>query len=200
VTEEFRESLPLDDWFEHDLDTDIRASIEMLVLALDKTRISHSFWKWAVVASHNALQGLCVGFLTQTNGSGALEKRSERAIARSHGDESDLPSATLPSIRLANLPDLLARLPEPHRVRVSEHSPNENGGEELWLWRLHDARNNYIHYGEFRWFVTRNNLHAAVFVAVQKMLKLLEKAAPNSATQLGQRRTAETLEASEAVT
>jgi hypothetical protein len=66
-------------WLRTDEREDVLASLSLCVSCLDKTAQKPVFWKWAILAIHNALQGAMVCHLSGTAQLGALTSKSAKA-------------------------------------------------------------------------------------------------------------------------
>ena len=132
---------------------DVRVSLLLLRDMLRQVEEQPLFWKWCILAAHSALYGACVCILTRTDGLGALEDRSTKALSEklygetARGRELDHEAIEWPEERVALLPDLLERLPGDLRTRLPERKANEYGWDEAGdLRRLHEYRNGFVHF------------------------------------------------------
>ena len=153
-----------EDWLQIDEFDDVRASLLMLESALGCIEQDKVFWKWSILATHSAVQGACVCFLTRTDGGGALDKRSEMSLLAYHNQSSQMASSKkynrdrklgsldYPKTRVASLPELLRRLPQKWKVEIPKNSEMpSNGVRNLDFQRLHNFRNKLTHFESVSW-------------------------------------------------
>ena len=110
------------------------------------------YWKWIIISAHSALQGACVCMLTETAGTGALRKdATTKLLARL--DEDAGSTNEWPDERLADLSELLARLPVDLKIKIKELAtpfPFDVVGD---IRRLHDMRNEFSHFTPKSWSI-----------------------------------------------
>ncbi|MCV6584531.1 MAG: hypothetical protein OIF47_03260 [Marinibacterium sp.] len=143
-----------------DLDefSDVLASMRALEFHLTEFDQNNAAWKWIVISAHSMLQGMCVCYLTHTDGSGALERRSEEELRKYHAHGSkaaiyehkgivlDEPDVPYPEKRIANFHELLRRLPKPYTVSLPKTLAHIRNDRQSRLFLLNDFRNEYIHF------------------------------------------------------
>ena len=148
-------------YFRLDEFDDVLSSLLLLKEYLPKTSTQPVFWKWVIVAAHSALQSACVCLLTRTDGSGALDKvAGDKLWKKLYGtskdgqENLDNPSVEWPNETVANLPELLKRLPDGLSVTIPS-SKAESYGFDLPgdLRRLHEFRHKFMHFRPVHWSV-----------------------------------------------
>ncbi|MEZ5911785.1 MAG: hypothetical protein R3D84_05765 [Paracoccaceae bacterium] len=154
-----------DSYVEMDEFADVLSSLVTLREALRTVEVTPTSWKWIILAAHSALQGSCVCLLTRTDGSGALTEKAEmalrhyhdhstqKAITEGHGGRWILPAPACPDDRVANLPDLLRRLPTGLQIDSPKNGANPEMQPNLDIWRLHDFRNRFTHFPSLHWSI-----------------------------------------------
>jgi len=113
----------------------------MLESALGCIEQDKVFWKWSILATHSAVQGACVCFLTRTDGGGALDKRSEMSLLAYHNQSSQMASS-----KKYNRDRKLGSLDYPKNSEIPS-----NGVRNLDFQRLHNFRNKLTHFESVSW-------------------------------------------------
>lgn len=127
-------------------DTDLEAvvSLAMVSETLPKvTKVSH-YWKWVIIAMHNALQGYMVLALRGTCGLNVLDKkcREELIAARKRG------SKDLPNLRLDGFMDLYQKIKRDKQMLLYTNSKSfrPRGSQTESVKSLNRLRNDFIHF------------------------------------------------------
>ncbi|MDW3223031.1 MAG: hypothetical protein R8G34_09145 [Paracoccaceae bacterium] len=75
-------------YIEFDEFIDVEASLANVDICLDALSSNPLLWNQIIVGCHAALTSACVAILTRTDGSGALNKGSERKLRKHHNERS----------------------------------------------------------------------------------------------------------------
>ncbi|MEM6905670.1 MAG: hypothetical protein AAF568_07225 [Pseudomonadota bacterium] len=127
-------------------------------------------WKWVVIGLHNALTGVCVCALTQTDGSGVWKSKQEKEFraALYANDVSDTTDAdeVLRDGFVESLKELLKRL-EIH-INLSQEDCWRHGKDdrERYLRLLHSLRNDFTHFRPQAWSIELAGLPTMVAVII----------------------------------
>jgi|SRR5690606_1970863 hypothetical protein len=160
---------------------DVHASLTLLRGVLERILEEPALWKWAVIAGHSALQGACVCILTQTDGLGALTDKSTRELTEKlygetdRGRKMDEDSVAWPEERIAELPELLKRLPGELKVSLPGRNARSYGYELPGdLRRLHEFRNKFTHFASISWSIQIAGLPRIIGRAVDLTRRIVE--------------------------
>ncbi|MEO1679424.1 MAG: hypothetical protein AAFU80_14830 [Pseudomonadota bacterium] len=160
--------------------SDVAASLKLLRVSLQDSVHSTIYWKPCILHSHSALQGACVCILTNTDGTGALAKSSEKELMNKLYGESgagrNLDDGALewPEDFIASLPELLKRLPNGLQVRLPEKKerpyPLNTEGD---LRRLHEFRNMLVHFPPGSWNLKLSRLPRIISESVSAIERIV---------------------------
>ena len=150
-------------WHSTDEFHDVYASLLLLKKSLELVKKEPTFWKWAILSAHSALQSACVCILTRTDGGGALDKSSEKKLHEYHSLSSQkavneanetewiLGDPVYPETRISNLPELLKKLPTDIKVVIPKNVRSEDDRLIKDLSMLHGFRNKFTHFESLGW-------------------------------------------------
>src|SRR4051812_15017130 len=96
------------DYVRYDEIEDVLSSLDLLAIVVQLVRKNPSYWKWVIVAAHDALQGAMICALNDTSGVSVLEQKSARKML----DWLETQEGEVPNERLAGFKTLLARCQE----------------------------------------------------------------------------------------
>jgi hypothetical protein len=145
------------EYLEVDEFTDVVNSVEQLCVALDRALENPKLWKDIILTSHATLQGTCVCILTRTDGTGALAKGNQKALMHKlYGEVNgsrnlDDDSVDWPEDFIADLPELLKRLPNGLAVSLPGRKADYGYDAAGDLRRLHEFRNKFVHFSPTSW-------------------------------------------------
>ena len=153
--------MPARDYLRFDEVEDVLLSLDLLALVAELILKQPSYWKWMIIAAHDALQGAMVCALNDTSGVNVLADRSARETLEWH----DAPKGTMPNQWLAGFESLLTRCQDKSRM---EDEPLVLTKEQLKdLRRLHEEfRNNFSHFTPMSWSIEIAGLPRIVGTAV----------------------------------
>ncbi|WP_299685920.1 hypothetical protein [uncultured Tateyamaria sp.] len=152
------------DYVEFDEFIDVEASLHSALAGLQATSGNPLFWKQVVLCTHAALQGAAVCILTRTNGGGALSKRSETDLLDYFENDREKTTAkkqgtlppeemAFPAPKMQNLPGLLRRLPDGLNTDIPQRFDDCASPQIRDLWRLHNWRNEFVHFQVVSWSI-----------------------------------------------
>ncbi|MEM1236481.1 MAG: hypothetical protein AAGI10_05870 [Pseudomonadota bacterium] len=139
---------------------DVIHSLIIVKDAVQKTQNAPLFWKVAIIHTHAALQGSCVCLLTRTDGTGAMTQKVEKDMWEKYYGVTegvsnlDRPEIRYPTPRVADLGDLLKRLPKDIRPSIPSEVPRKkpwNAETDLRL--LINLRNEFMHFPPQGWTI-----------------------------------------------
>ncbi len=175
-----------DEYYEFDNFTDVETSVEALVFALKMVDEKPAFWKVAVNYTHLALQGSCVCLLTKTDRTGPFKKRSEEelrkylnqrsenAVCEANNLEPIHADITIPKERLADLWELLERLPSPHTMILGKSISTATTIREKSLLRVIYTRNDFAHFVPMSFYLHVADLQSAIHEVLLFTLELVQ--------------------------
>jgi hypothetical protein len=149
---------------------DTVASLELIAAAIPQTETQPRMWKWVLLAAHSALQGACVAILTRTDGSGALDGKSECELRNYYENgaawkienrecgQTQIDIVPYPEQWLAALPVLVERLPDGLGCQNGERLARKGKFKDSDFRRLHAFRNNFAHFAPASWAIERAGL------------------------------------------
>ena len=153
-----------------DIPRDVLASLELVEVSLNRAGHEPEWWKWAIVACHMAASSALVGYLTSTNGIGALNPRSTRDWTEWHDLPNPRPNP--PSIYLAEFNELVKRAVAGKQgfgdfpIDISSLADN--------LKRLNFVRNDFNHFHEQGWSIHIAYIRPLLLAAVS-VVRLVEE-------------------------
>ena len=144
---------------------DVLSSLGLLALCAPLVREEPSYWKWAIISAHSALQGAMVCALNDTSGVSVLDKQSAREMR----EWFDKKTATPPKEKLAHFNTLLRRCCE------SKGQPLALSQAQLKdIKVLHDHfRNSFTHFVPQSWSIEKTGLPRIVGAAVDVTERLM---------------------------
>ena len=138
---------------------------------LDKCPLN---WKWVIIAVHNALQGALVCTLSGTDGTGALNKKSMRAMRDWFEKSRNNPQLLPPDERLAVPIELYDRAKKPDYMGQFGGAPLKTTKEQdNDVKRLNDLRRDFAHFTPKGWSIQSAGLPRIVLNAIAIIEKLL---------------------------
>jgi hypothetical protein len=161
---------------------DVLSSLDLLAHCAPLLSKKPSYWKWAIISGHAALQGAMVCALHDTSNLSVLDKISTRKMR----EWLDQPTEDPPQERLAYFNTLL------ERCRASDHMKgqplNLSPSQLKDIGRLHNEfRNGFTHFVPQGWSIAKAGLPRIVCAAVDATETLM--AHPNVTYKLtGNRR------------
>src|SRR5258707_23251 len=90
----------------------VLSSLDLLALVVGLVRKNPSFWKWAIIAAHDALQGAMVCAINDTSSISVLKEESARKMAK----WLDTQEGKCPHVELAGFNELLKRCQDSSRM------------------------------------------------------------------------------------
>lgn len=140
---------------------DVLSSLNLLVLVARLVRKHPAYWKWIIVAAHDALQGSMVCALNDTSGVNFLAEKSARKTLEWHNKLE----GNVPDQRLADFESLLARCQD---KSLMEDEPLVVTEEQLKdVIRLHaEFRNNFSHFTPMGWSIEVAGLPRIIRTAI----------------------------------
>jgi hypothetical protein len=162
--------MPEKDYLHFDEIEDVLSSLDLLALVGGLVRKNPSYWKWVIVAAHDALQGAIVCALGGTSGISVLDKESAHETL----ERFDTQQGEIPEESLADFETLLAR--------CQDNSYMENEPLVLNITQLEDIniihehfRNNFSHFTPKSWNIEKVGLPRIVGTAVDCIEDLMGK-------------------------
>jgi hypothetical protein len=146
------------DYVTYDELEDVLTSTDLLALVAPKLHEQPSYWKWAIVAAQNGLQGAMVCALHDAIGVSVLDERSGKRLLEWHDSGR---KGKIPTERLAGFRTLFERFcsqyPQPQATRQQIRD----------VLRLHkDFRNNFEHFTPQSWSLQKAGLPRIVGTAI----------------------------------
>ena len=158
------------DYVRFDEIDDVLASLDLLVLVARLVRETPSYWKWAIVAAHDALQGAMVCALNDTSGVSVLEQQSARKML----DWIDMQEGEAPKARLAGFKTLLQRCQDSSRMQGEPLTLNKAQLKDVN--KLHEEfRNSFSHFIPQGWSIEKAGLPRIIGTAVDCIAELMER-------------------------
>ena len=145
---------------------DVLSSLGLLALCAPLVHKEPSYWKWAIISAHAALQGAMVCALNDTSGVSVLDDKS----ARETREWLDKKTTTPPNEKLAHFNTLLRRCCESKYMRDQPLSQAQLKDIKL----LHDHfRNSFTHFVPRGWSIEKIGLPRIVGAAVDVTERLM---------------------------
>jgi hypothetical protein len=160
------------DYVHFDEIEDVLASVDLMALVAPLTNKKPSYWKWMIVATHNALQGAMVCAFADTTGTSVLEEKSgARMLEWLQNREGD--RGKEPKTRLAEFGVLLERCmtkrPNYEPLVLSDGSLKD-------IKRLHkEFRNNFAHFTPKGWSIEKEGLPRIARAAIDAIEWLMSQ-------------------------
>ena len=142
---------------------DVLSSLGLLALCAPLVREEPSYWKWAIISAHAALQGAMVCALHDTSGLSVLDKQSARGMREWFDKKIETP----PNEKLAHFNTLLQRCCESQPLALSKAQLKD-------IKRLHEQfRNSFTHFVPQGWSIEKAGLPRIVGAAVDVTERLM---------------------------
>jgi hypothetical protein len=153
--------MPAKDYLRFDEVEDILSSLALLALVAGQARKQPSYWKWMIVAAHDAFQGAMVCALNDTSGLSVLTDKSACKTFAWY----DAPRGAMPTQRLADFESLLTRCQDKSRMEGGPLALTEMQLNDIK--RLHEEfRNNFSHFTPMGWSIEKAGLPRIVGTAI----------------------------------
>ncbi|MFY9786404.1 MAG: hypothetical protein WA445_11185 [Pseudolabrys sp.] len=147
---------------------DVLSSLGLLALCAPLVREEPSYWKWAIISAHAALQGAMVCALHDTSGLSVLDKQSARGMREWFDKKIETP----PNEKLAHFNTLLRRCCESKSMRGEPLALSQAQLKDIKL--LHDHfRNSFAHFVPQSWSIEKAGLPRIVGAAVDVTERLM---------------------------
>jgi hypothetical protein len=142
---------------------DVLASADLMALVAPIIKKKPSYWKWMILATHDALQGAMVCALMDSTGTAVLEGESGRKmlawLERRNGDRGKAPKEMLAGFGVL-LERCTTRRPNFEPLVLAE-------GQLKAIKRLHrEFRNNFAHFTAKGWSIEKEGLPRIVGAAI----------------------------------
>jgi predicted aminopeptidase len=158
--------------------------LEHLCFSLRRLPAVQHEWKWAIIAAHSVLQGSLICVLLGKDDKGHLSEASRKDFFRWVEDSRTNPAIQRPKERVADFPALLKRAKNPAWMSMSDGMPIKLGADaDRDLKRLHELRNEFMHFSAPGWSIEVAGLPRIVNVPV-KLAQLLLLTHPASTLRL----------------
>ncbi len=141
-----------DEYLETDEAADVICSLELLLLAIKRTKNDLCYWKWAIISLHNAIQGSMVCQLSGTANLGACtEKSADKWLKWYNGGRN----GSAPNLKLAYPPELFKRISHPEeRIADTEIFKLEVDSNHKRAFKLLcNFRNQFTHFQPTSWII-----------------------------------------------
>ena len=135
-------------WLRTDELNEAIKTLDILKHFLDQVGTDLHFWKWCIIAMHNATQGFMVCALTGTNGLNVLKKKNAKKwLDALRNNTGDYPEAKM---------DFFLNLYEKTKgermnLFVSSRSFTPQEQQEESIRKINELRNTYIHFTPKKW-------------------------------------------------
>jgi hypothetical protein len=140
---------------------DVIAALDLVALVAPKCREQPSYWKWLIIAAHNALQGALVCCLSGSAGIGALTEKSQRAVLA----RMEAKCGAWPTERLAGFKQLVDWGCDTDRMQG--HPLTLTHEQRTDLRHLNDElRNQFSHFKPEHWSIEAAGLPRIVLTAI----------------------------------
>ncbi len=165
---------------------DVEASTEFLLEAIKRSEKNDIYWKQILIFTYLALQGTAVCCLTQTDLTGPFEKRTEKelrlflnlksqeAVNRANNAPWEMPELEYPQEKLASFDELLARLPSPLKVKITNKSKKSASDFEWSFIFVRIWRNDFSHFGPKSLLIHKGDIARHCMVCLQHTLKIVK--------------------------
>jgi hypothetical protein len=139
---------------------DVLASTHLLALVIPRLNQESLFWKWAVIAAHNALQGAIVCALHDGIGVSVLTDKSARAVLNWHQHSS--PTTDYPRERLEVFWGLVRRF-----CRANPTAKEKITRAQIRdIHKLQHRRNDLEHFTPKGWSIEKADLSKIIGTAI----------------------------------
>jgi hypothetical protein len=145
---------------------DVLSSIDLLALCVPLLQKKPSYWKWAIVSAHSALQGAMVCALQDTSGVSVLDKDSAREMREWYDKRTGEP----PNERLADFITLLERCCEMQGQLLTLSQSQVKDIKQLHK----HFRNNFAHFVPKGWIIEKAGLPRIICAAVDATEVLMD--------------------------
>lgn len=146
--------MKLPEYLRYDEREDVIIALEHAAQTLGKVEKYPLNWKWVIVAIHNAFQGTLVCTLSGTHGTGALNKKSFKAMWEWFEAIRDDPDAPCPNERMATPLELYQRAKKPEWMSEFGGQPLETTLEQDQdVERLNELRRSFAHFLPKGWSI-----------------------------------------------
>jgi hypothetical protein len=147
---------------------DVLSSLDLLALIAPLLDKQPSYWKWAIVAAHAALQGAMVSALRDSYGVSVLTRDSAKKML----DWLETNKGTPPEERLLEFEKLLKRCGQ---EKWMDGVPLKlSTTQSIDITRLHSHfRNNFAHFVPKGWSIEKRGLPRIIFAALDAIEMLM---------------------------
>lgn len=160
-------------YLEFDENSDVIYSLQMTLIALEKVKQDNLYWKWVIIALHNAVQGAMVCHLSGTANLGActikcVDKWMSWHDAGRVGEE--------PERKLAAPKELLERLTNDNkRIEGTVGASIPITGEQFFTFQLLcKLRNSFVHFQPKTWLIEIEGLPNLTQQNIKLVVKIFE--------------------------
>lgn len=147
------------DYITYDEIEDVLTSTDLLALLGPKLNKEPAFWKWAIIAAQNGLQGALVCALDDGVGVSVLTGKSARAVLAWHANRS----GDYPPERLADFWTLFKRFCRSPQTRQQKLTRLQI--KDIFLLHRH-FRNNFEHFTPKTWSIEKAGLPRIIGTAL----------------------------------
>lgn len=160
------------DYVRFDEIEDVLASVDLIALIAPLTRRKPSYWKWMILATHNALQGAMVCAFADTTGTSILEEKSGAQmlewLQKREGDRGKEPKTRLAEFGVL-LERCMTKRPNYEPLVLSDGNLND-------IKRLHkEFRNNFAHFTPKGWSIEKEGLPRIARAAIDAIECLMSQ-------------------------
>lgn len=151
-------------YFRFDEVENVRCTIEICAELAQKIEERPTYLKWLIIAVHDILQSAMVWALSGSDGAGALEKKSRKAMRDwllERRKNPEIPCPNPEGLYLADFKELLKRAQKDSRSGYGVVLPPKLAPkEEKDLHYLHDLRNMFVHFRVMDWSIESDGFAA----------------------------------------
>jgi hypothetical protein len=145
---------------------DVLASLDLLKLITPLLDECPAYWKWAIIAAHDALQGAMVCALADTTGTSVLSKASRKEMLAWLDNKSE-DGGDPPQEWLASFDDLLEKCRKELQLRLEPPQLKD-------ICRLHKYfRNEFAHFTPKGWSIEKAGLPRLIGAALDAVEDLM---------------------------
>lgn len=139
----------------------VLSSLDLLALVAGLVRKQPAYWKWVIVAAHDALQGSMVCALNDTSSVNVLADKSARKTIEWH----DTREGTMPTQWLAEFETLLAGCQDKALMGDEPLALTEEQLKDV-IWLHAEFRNNFSHFTPMGWSIEVAGLPRIISIAI----------------------------------
>lgn len=124
---------------------------------------------------HNALSSACVALLTHTDGSGALQKDSQKRLWEYYDSAIGQLDEKFPELRVGSLIFMLKQLPGSLSIDIPKQWQPGLKGQKRSLWILIEMRNDFIHFKPQSWSIEKSGMMGVTVDALEQCAAMIAK-------------------------